>query len=283
VSIDSSTPFPFVVGCPRSGTTLLRAMLDSHPDLAVPGESYFMVELAPKYASRRLRRFNAARFADEILQHPRFVHWELPPDQVRAAYAAESPRSYADALRLLYATYAEAHGKSRYGDKTPNYVLDLPLLGKLFPEARFLHVVRDGRDVALSVTSIEGWGPNKVEGAAKYWVRHVDAGRAAGRDLGAQRYLEVRYDDLVDQPDATLRQVCDFFALAFTDTMLEYPGRFDDLVSSNLQPEIHERLRRPPTRGLRSWRDQMPPEDVAAFEAVAGPSLAAFGFDLVNV
>jgi hypothetical protein len=276
------TPFPFVVGCPRSGTTLLRAMLDSHPDLAVPGESYFIVELAPKFATKRWRRFNLRRFTRTIVEHPRFVHWELPADDVRRALAAQQPRDYAAAVRVVYDTYARAHGKGRYGDKTPNYVLDLPLLADLFPEARFLHVVRDGRDVALSVTSIEGWGPAKVEGAARYWVRHVEAGRAAGADLGPHRYREVRYDDLVDAPEATLRDVCGFFALPYDAAMIDYPGRFDELVSSNMQPEIHERLRRPPTKGLRSWRDEMAPADVAAFEAIAGPLLGDLGYDVVN-
>jgi hypothetical protein len=277
VSADAA-PFPFVVGCPRSGTTLLRAMLDSHPQLAVPGESYFIVELAPKFAPKPLRRFNLDKFADAITSHERFVHWELPASDVRAALEREKPRDYASAMRVLYATYAAAHGKARYGDKTPNYVLDLPLLGKLFPEGRFLHVIRDGRDVALSVTSIEGWGPKKVEGAARYWVRHVEAGREAGRALGPQRYAEVGYDDLVDEPEGALRRICAFFALDFDPVMLDYPGRFDELVSSNMQPEIHERLRRPPTKGLRSWRTEMAPDDVAAFEAIAGPTLEAVGY-----
>jgi hypothetical protein len=279
---DAPTRFPFVVGCPRSGTTLLRAMLDSHPDLAVPGESYFIVELAPQFSPKRFRRFKLDRFADVLLAHPRFEHWELPAADVRAAFAAEQPDDYAAALRVLYATYARAQGKPRYGDKTPNYVLDLPLLGDLFPEAQFVHMVRDGRDVALSVTQIEGWGPSKIEGAARYWVKHVDAGRRAGNALGPHRYHEVHYDDLVDEPETTLRSVCRFFGLSYDPVMLDYPGRFDALVSSNMQPEIHERLRRPPTKGLRSWRDEMDEHDVATFEAIAGDALARFGFDRVT-
>jgi hypothetical protein len=278
-----TTPFPFVVGCPRSGTTLLRAMLDSHPELAVPGESYFIVELAPRFAPRWWRRFDRDRCTDALVAHERFVHWELDETEVRAAVAREQPRDYASLLRVLYAEYARAQGKSRYGDKTPNYVLDIPTLAALFSEARFVHVVRDGRDVALSVTEIEEWGPAKVEGAARYWARHVEAGRTAGDALGPQRYLEVRYDALVDEPEATLRAVCAFVDLPFARSMLAYPQRFDVLVSSNLQPEIHERLRRPPTKGLRSWREQMSSDDVAAFEAIASGALAKFGFDVVTV
>ncbi len=277
-----TAPFPFVVGCPRSGTTLLRAMLDSHPDLAVPGESYFVVELAPRFVSRWWRRFDRRRCLDAVLAHERFVQWELDDGAVRDAVAAAEPRDFAALVRVLYAAYASARGKHRYGDKTPNYVLDLPLIARLFPEARFVHVVRDGRDVALSVTEIEQWGPSKIEGAAHYWVRHVEAGRRAGTALGADRYLEVRYDDLVADPELTLHEVCAFVDLPFARSMLTYPERFDDLVSSNMQPELHERLRRPPTQGLRSWREQMSRVDVAAFEAIAGDALAKFGFDVVS-
>jgi hypothetical protein len=275
-------PFPFVVGCPRSGTTLLRAMLDSHPELAVPGESYFIVELAPGYAPRWWRRFDRTRCLDALLAHERFGHWELDEASVREAVATARPPDYAALLRVLYATYAHAQGKARYGDKTPNYVLDIARLASLFPEARFVHVVRDGRDVALSVIEIDEWGPAKVEGAARYWARHVDAGRTAGDALGAGRYLEVHYDELVDDPETTLRRVCAFLDLPFARSMLAYPQRFDELVSSNVQPELHERLRRPPTKGLRSWREQMSSDDIAAFEAIAGDVLAKFGFDVVT-
>jgi hypothetical protein len=273
--------FPFVVGCPRSGTTLLRAMLDSHPQLAIPGESYFIVELAPKH-TRRFRRFDAGSFADDVLRHERFQQWSLPEADVRNALERARPRRFADAVRVLYEVYASREGKPRYGDKTPNYVLQLGLLGSLFDDGRFVHVVRDGRDVALSVMGIDEWGPKGPVGAARYWVRHVEAGRDAGRALG-ERYLEVRYDQLVDAPQETLAGVATFLELDYDDAMLSYPARFDDVIAPDLQPEIHQRLRRPPTKGLRSWREQMSHDDVAAFEAVAGDALAKFGFDVVTV
>jgi hypothetical protein len=273
--------FPFVVGCPRSGTTLLRAMLDSHPQLAIPGESYFVVELAPKY-TRRFRRFDAGSFTDDVLRHERFQQWSLPEAAVRDALEQAAPRRFADAVRVLYEVYARREGKPRYGDKTPNYVLQLGLLGSLFDDGRFVHVIRDGRDVALSVMGIDEWGPRGPVGAARYWARHVEAGREAGLTLG-ERYLEVRYDQLVDAPQESLAAVATFLGLEYDDAMLSYPARFDDVIAPDLQPEIHQRLRRPPTKGLRSWREQMSHDDVAAFEAVAGDALAKFGFDVVTV
>ncbi|MCU1429550.1 MAG: sulfotransferase, partial [Actinomycetia bacterium] len=269
--------FAFVVGCPRSGTTLLRAMLDSHPELAIPGESYFVVELAPAFRRRWWRRFDRDAFASAVCGHERFQQWGLADADVRAALTSAAPTSYADAVRVVYGLYARRHGKARYGDKTPNYVLQLPLLAELFPEARFVHIVRDGRDVALSVTNIDEWGPKRVPGAAKYWVQHVGAGRDAGAALGPARYLDIRYEDLVAEPERVLRSVCEFLDLEFDDAMLTYYERFDEVIAPDLLPQYHQRLREPPKVQSR-WRTEMTEADREAFEAHAGPLLAAYSY-----
>jgi hypothetical protein len=274
------TAFPFVLGSGRSGTTLLRAMLDSHPQLAIPGESWFLVELEPRFRRRWLRRFDCDAFASEILQHERFQNWGIPEGAVRAALGASAPATYPDAVRVLYRVYADHHGKARYGDKTPGHVLHIPLIAAMFPEALFVHIIRDGHDVALSLREIDEWGPRQVAGAAKYWVQHVEAGQAAGATLGASRYLEVRYEDLVADPEGVLRRTCAFIDLPYDATMLTYYERADEVMSAVALPHHHERIRKPPTAGLRSWQTEMAPDDVAAFEAIAGPLLAQLGYEV---
>jgi hypothetical protein len=182
----------------------------------------------------------------------------------------------------VYACYAAHAGKPRYCDKTPGYVLHLDTLDSLFLEARFVHLVRDGRDVALSLREIDEWGPSKVAGAAKYWVEHVQAGRDRAARLGRERYLEVRYEDLVAEPETTLRSVCAFMDLPFDPCMLSYYERADEVMAAIALPQHHERIRKPPTRDLRSWRTEMAPDDVATFEAIAGPLLHELGYELAN-
>jgi glycosyltransferase involved in cell wall biosynthesis len=271
--------FPFVVGCPRSGTTLLRAMLDSHSQLAIPPESYFIHDLYARYGPRPLRRFSLSGFQAALLAHERFPQWGLREADVETAFAAQRPRSYADALRVVYSVYADANGKARYGDKTPAYVLQLRTLAALFPEARFVHIIRDGRDVALSLFDIERWGPSQIPGAAHYWVRHVSAGREAGAAIGEQRYREVSYERMVDEPEDVLRELCAFLDLEYESAMLDYPDRAVQIQSGNFQPEIHRGLELSPTAGLRSWPDQMSAEDQEAFVAIAGPLLRDLGYD----
>jgi hypothetical protein len=281
-STSNPAVFPFVVGCPRSGTTLLRAMLDSHPQLAIPGESYFVVELAPRFRKRVWRRFDRDGFAAALVAHERFQQWGISEEAVRDTLARAAPADYSDALRTVYQLYATQAGKTRFGDKTPNYVLQLPLLGALFPEARFVHIVRDGRDVALSVTGIPEWGPKRVPGGARYWVDHVAAGREAGAALGPARYFEVRYEDLVAEPEHWLRAVCRFVDLPFDTAMLSYYERFDEVIAPDLLPQYHQHLKEPPHATSR-WRQEMTPEDRAAFEAHAGRLLAAYGYEVAGV
>src|SRR3954453_9696667 len=197
--------FPFVVGCSRSGTTLLRAFLDAHPLLAVPSESHFA--LAPD--SRTVRR--------ALRRDPWFGLWGIETPGLRGLDAA-------DAVRALFAAYAAAQGKPRYADKTPHYVSHLPALAARFAEARFVHVVRDGRDVAQSLLEVP-WGPDTVQEAAAVWRRRVLEGRAAAPDLGAGRYREVRYEARVADPEAELRGLAAWLELPYDAAMLAYPGR----------------------------------------------------------
>ncbi len=269
--------FPFLVGCERSGTTLVRAMLDGHPQLAVPGESHFIVPMARRrYRYRRRGAFDQMAFVDDLVRQPRLRTWHIPEALLRETYEAAAPASFADAIRLLYAIYARFHGKRYYADKTPQYVDRMVFLSRLFPEARFVHVIRDGRAVALSLRTI-GWVRDIEEGALR-WRQQVERGRRAGRALGPARYRELRYENLVEDPQRRLEGVCAFIGLSFDDAMLRYPDRADAILSTVLAPQkLHRHLREPP-RKVRDWRQEMTTEEVAAFEALAGGTLANVGY-----
>jgi len=271
--------FPFVVGSQRSGTTLVRAMLDSHPLMSVPPESWFVTELA----SEQLRysdggAFDAGAFLADLEKHPRFERWELPAEATRAAVLDSPAGDFPEAVRRVFELFACRRGKSRYGDKTPPYVERLPLLAELFEEACFLHVIRDGRDVATSAIDAP-WGPDNAIRAALDWRTRVEAGRRAGRALGHERYLEIRYEALVGEPERTLRTICAFVALDFDPAMFSYVDRADELQASGFHANVNPNLARPPTSGLRDWRTQMAPADILSFELVAGDLLDRLGYE----
>lgn len=273
-----SGPFPFIVGCGRSGTTLVRAMVNAHPRMAVPGESYFVVWLG-----RERRRYEAgagfdqAAFLADLLSQAWFRRWGLSGDVVAEALAAATPADFPDAVRAVYGAYAARQGKPRYGDKTPIYVLHLDYIASLLPEAVFVHVIRDGRDVARSLLDA-GWGPQSWERAALHWRSQVKRGRAAGRSLGAGRYRELRYEDLLEDPEGEVRALCPFLALDFDESMLRYFEGAASLLSAEPHPHEHENLRLPPTKGLRDWRGSVPAAELAQFEALAGDLLTDLGY-----
>jgi hypothetical protein len=185
---------------------------------------------------------------------------------------------YPDAVRLLYQTYAAAHDKPRYGDKSPGYVTRMQLLVRLFPEARFVHLVRDVRSVALSLVEMpEEWGTRTVPEGAARWRHRVGRGHAEGTALGPDRYLEVRYEDLVADSGRELRRVLAFLVLPWDDAVLRYAERGLSRVPQGSRA-IHGNVGRPPTT-TRDWREEMSREDLEAVEAVAGDLLTEMGYE----
>lgn len=271
--------FPFVVGSGRSGTTLLRSMLNAHPELAIPRESHFLIDLAANRSTYEgAEGLRLSPFISRLRNDPWLSVWDLRPEVMEGGVAAAAPRDLPSAIRALYETYARAHGKKLYGDKTPSYVMHMTTLSGLFPEARFVHLIRDGRDVALSFLEAR-FGPTTVEEAALHWRQRVARGRAGGRRIGPARYRELRYEDLVAEPEASLREVCRFLDLPFRGEMLQYQNRMDDFSRGAALPQHHANLSRPPT-STRSWRREMSSSQVSRFELLAGKELESAGYPL---
>jgi len=158
-------------------------------------------------------------------------------------------------------------------------VLHVEYLAEMFPEARFIHLIRDGRNVTLSNLELD-WGPESVWEGAVYWKRFVNEGRRAGAKLGPERYLELRYEDVVENPEHHVRMMCDFVKLEFDPVMLRYFERTERI--SGAKESHHQNLSRPPTKGLRDWRQQMSRKDVELFEVLAGDLLSEMGYERVT-
>jgi len=266
----------FVLGVRRSGTTLLRVMLDRHSELAVPDESYFV----PQVADRHRGRIDVEAFSEDLRRLTTLREWGVDPEAVRARLRPGA--TVGEGIAAVYQTYADRQGKTRWGDKTPMYMEHLTLLERLFPGAQYVHLIRDGRDAALSFLAVP-WGimtgtwahPRDAEGFACQWRTEVGAARALGRRVGEERYLEVRYEQLVAEPESVLRRVCTFAGLDYEPAMLDYAGALD------LTSKPHQQsLARAPTPGLRDWRAQMRPVDLAAFERIAGDLLLELGYEV---
>jgi hypothetical protein len=268
------SPPVIVLGVGRSGTTLLRVMLDRNSELAIPYESFFVVPLARRHG----RRPKLDAFLEDLERFYQLYEWGIEPDDVRPRL--REGMTTGEAIAAVFEVYAEREGKPRWGDKTPLYMQSLPLLERLFPDARWVHLVRDGRDAALSFLALpEGFSgktwaqPRTAAQFAARWRSEI----LAARRLIEGRYLELRYEDLVTEPERELRGVCEHASLPWEPAMLDHTG-----VSKVAEMPEHRNIAKPPTAGLRDWRNEMSREDALAFEAVAGDLLRDVGYELLD-
>jgi hypothetical protein len=278
-----ANPFFFLLGCPRSGTTLFGRMIDAHREMAVVPEIRW---LARRYTLREGLtpdgRLTPSFFAN-LKKFSRFTHMPLGEDELAPFVASPGAISYADFMTVLYDALGKAHGKRLVGQKNADHAVptDVPVVLGLWPEAKVVHLVRDGRDVCLSVLNwrirdkverlFSTWNECRIATLAAWWEWQIRLLREAGSALGPQKYLEVRYEALVAHPEETCAQLCDFMGVAYDPDMLHFHEHAPDRKAKQAWL--------PPTPGRRDWRSQMTRDDQERFEAVAGPVLDELGYE----
>jgi len=269
---------PIFVSSGRSGLTLLSMIFDSHPELAVAHEPRFLATMTPKRASyEREGALDVDRFLTDLYAVSNFRRLGLSKDEVRAGLEEGRASNFADAVRVVFDLYARSRGKTLYGDKTPLYITFIEPIAQILPETRFVHLVRDGRDVVLAYLDRDK-GPGDVAEGAFHWKLRVTRGHRAGEALGPDRYREYRYEDLLDDPDGVVRQICGFLGLAFDPAMLDYQENSARFLAEAKNPGDHQHLTMAPTKGLIDWRTGMSADDLALFEAIAGDALEEMGY-----
>lgn len=284
------SPHGFVVGCPRSGTTLLKRMLAAHPALAVLPEAPWLATAPSDPSKVDSSGVIRPAFLRELASRGSFgryaklpVHPSVLVDLATRVEAGEQV-SFRDFASWLLDRYGAVHGAEVVLNKTVDAAVHVDALSRTFPQARIVHLLRDGRDVATSAVGwrraqrlsekYASWTAEPLGTAALWWEWHVRRGREGGRGLGPDRYREVRYEELVRWPEATLIGICAFLGLPYDPAMLEYANgrRRDD------QALDAKHAWQPVTVGLRDWRRQLDPADLALIDAVAGDLLEELGY-----
>lgn len=273
----------FIIGVHRSGTTLLRFMLSSSPRIYIPPESDFIPRFFGRNPTEEMSCARIERVLKIIFNDYRFVkEWQGKPPIPRSFIAAMPKRTPAAFLDTLYNMYAEQHGAVRWGDKTPIYTSYMDLIHQIFPDARFIHIIRDGRDVALSM--LDKWKHEihiDIYFTARNWVRRVRQAQVSGGCLGRDLYYELHYEDLVADPEVQLASLCDFLDEPFMPEM----AKPHLLARRQFQAgDFHAAVRRPPnmTR-IRRWQDEMSRADLRLFQSIAGPMLSKLGYEVSDL
>jgi hypothetical protein len=261
----------FVVGMPRSGTKLLRGLLNGHPDVGIPlAETEFLPAWVEGWRGDLVGEAEFLAFAEGVrgsgfcayLQEEQ--GWELDVAAWRAACPGFDVAGVFEGLCRV-----AAGNPLRWGDKSPGYVHQLGLIWRLWPQARVIHIVRDVRDQVLSLQA--AWGKHPVR-AAQRWVDGISAARGAG--LG-DRYLEVRYEDLLADPELTLKRCAAHVGVDFHGDMLHLAVPTENLGDAKGATAVV-------AGNVEKWRTGMPADLQACVESVAGPTLRALGYPTVH-
>jgi len=269
----------FVVGCPRSGTTLLSLMIHAHPRLAMPPESRFLLalwrrraelaDLSTRQEHRRLARTITRRRSrlDDLGLDRR--------ETVKAIMAA--PPTLGSAFGTVFAEFARRHGKARWGDKRPLYYQEVDVLLRLFPDAQIVHIVRDGRANVASLKAMPWWPYDSI-GAMAQWSHAEWCSRRNSRRLPADTFHVVRYESLVTDPRPVLGELCDFLEEEFDPAMLQ-PAEVREIVPE--RKTWHAKLDSAvSTDRVDAWRDRLEPWEVGLMETVLARKLARWDYPL---
>lgn len=281
----SANPYVFVVGAARSGTTLLQRMLDAHPQLAVVNETYWLPRKFRERTGLTREGIVTEALPPQLLASPRFARMGVDAADLARLFAQEESIRYERFVQQIFDLYAQRAGKPLAGDKTPGYVRRMRRIHELWPRARFLHIVRDPRDVCLSMLDWRSgertagqygtWSIDPVVSTALYWRYSVALGREAGAQLGPGLYREVRYEDLVCASEDELNGICRFLELPYAQEMASFHvGRTRRKAGRSSKAQWL-----PPTAGLRDWRSQLASEDVRRIEAAVEDLLGACGYE----
>jgi hypothetical protein len=260
-------------------------MLGSHSRIYIPPESDFIPNFFLREPTKELSDGEVARILHTIFDRYRFVkEWQGGPPEPDPFILSMPDRTPAAFLDTLYSAYATQYGAQRWGDKTPIYASYVDLIHEIFPQAQVLHIIRDGRDAALSMLDKYERDEFHVDVffAARNWVRRIRSAQRAGSRIGPDLYYELRYENLIDDPEGELRAVCDFLGEAFEPGMVEYHQAARERIPAN--SHFFSNVRNPPSRQrIGRWRQEMSVADQRLVQSVQGRLLAELGYTVFDL
>ena len=270
-------PF-FIIGSDRSGTTIMQTLLDNHPNIAIPPESHIYHNYSSLFQSCGKSEYLKCRtrFVDDLLRDGRIKTWKMElTSHDRESLLEQLTR--ADAIDYLFMRYAKKQNANRWGDKTPEHIGFLNLIIQDFPNALFIHLIRDGRDVAESFKRVP-WGPSSIIGTSRNWKKQVLSGRTFFEEVSFKNCLEIHYEDLVTNTTALLKEIFDFLDEPYIDTTVNYEN--SSLCKNYLSLDVaHNSLKGGiVTNKIGRYMKSLTDREIELFEYIAGDALDIFKY-----
>lgn len=283
----------FIIGNPRSGTTLLRLMLTNHKNIVIPPECGFAVWLYDKYKSCDFSASVIENFVNDLSTARKIETWNLDYSKLLDYINAARPSHYSEAVGKVYEFYGHAVGRTflRWGDKNNYYLHHIDTLRAMYPSASFIHIIRDGRDVACSYRNLKKADieskyaprlPSTVRDIAFEWSANIQKIRSSFDKAEWENVYEIRYEDLVSQPGNELKRVCSFLNEPYDANMELY------FINNQLeQQEPVEFLQwkaktveRPTTSEVGKYKNELTPKEIKEFESISGLTLGIYNYEI---
>jgi hypothetical protein len=279
-------PMFFILGRPRSGTTLLRTLFDAHPNAATPIECAFIINMNQKYGHiSNWTRENLLSFHEDVQKHIKFDTWNIDLEKLKSdLLLCEGENTFQTVCKVVYMDYISLFPKEEIkwiGDKNPVYATYTPLLLQLFPESKFIHLIRDPRDNIISLKNVDFEGP--FTALLAYRWQHSARKLYYIKKKFPEQFYTIRYEDLVREPEKYYREMCNFLSLPYYDHVFNFYKKQDEAMQqfkSDKVMKYHKSLFSPiNTSKVDLWKTQLPELDIRIAEFVGGRWTKKYGYE----
>lgn len=244
----------FILSCPRSGSTLLRLMLNSHSRVLIPNEFPIVNMVSDRFGDNdNISRDDALSFVEYLFTFPHFMDWKIDKATLETGLSCDS-YTRRSLIESVLRSYCSVHGGADlWGDKNIHSLSYVGPIKDMFPNAKFIHIVRDARDVVVSLKQVP-WlfykfpkKPlrylNNIIGGAYTWNDGLDLLNECVAGIGSDNFLEIRYEDLLSQPRSVMQGICSFLGIEFEEGMFEF-YKNDRTISEDRLKGVHENTRK---------------------------------------
>jgi hypothetical protein len=286
----------FIIGNPRSGTSLFRLMLNSHSMINATPECGFLHWWYKKYAdwdSSFLLNSRLDEYISDLASSKRIEDWKIDYSKLKEKIVKENPQNYAKLGELVYTFYGEQKGKKAkvIADKNNYYINHYNDLKEIWPDAKYILVVRDGRDVACSYLNIETLITNSpykpklstdIKTISKEWLNNNQNILDFSKSLNENQFMMIRYEDFVKESELYLTKVCDFLGLQFEPEMLNYfikNAKEQDEPLSSLDWK-KKTLEKPDENNIGKYKIELQKESIDEFNSIAIDLLQQFNYEI---
>lgn len=269
----------FIVGAQRSGTTLLRLILNTHSQIAIPEEARFLIPLLnKKYLNNGITGASLRSLVDYLSANEQFKLWNYDSQKFLAALSGRDEISLSELITTMYSSYCRSEGKPLWGDKSL-FFRSIDVLHALFPDARFIHIVRDGRDVFDSWRKMDTTKSNPAVVALDWNYKQFRIERSL-RIIPPKNVLTIRYEDLIENPEKITQSVCAFAGLEYEPSMLSFHETSHRYIGEHHSKLIFNAIDK---SNHSKWRKNLTTYEIKCFSMLSRSYLAKYGYEIPDM